>query len=78
MGNFLLGFAARVDGNQLRIENATAFTLLLSAATGFRGFDHFPDLTADKVAARCLGPLSRTAKAVAAFEKTGRRLGVIS
>ena len=53
---------AQVRNGKLRIENATAFTLLLSTATGFRGFDHSPDLSAEKVAARCMAPLDHAGK----------------
>jgi alpha-L-fucosidase 2 len=45
------------DGAVLRVENATAVTLLVAAATGFRGFDKLPDLGADTIHARCVQTL---------------------
>jgi len=41
----------------LRIENATAVTLLVAAATGFRGYDRAPDLSAEAIHARCVKTL---------------------
>ena len=43
----------RADGKRLRIEKAKAVTLLVSAATGYRGFDRAPDLPASDIAAAC-------------------------
>lgn len=47
------GGSLRADGKRLRIENAKAVTLLVSAATGYRGFDLAPDLPASDLAAAC-------------------------
>jgi alpha-L-fucosidase 2 len=44
------GGIARADGNRLRIENARTVTLLISAKTGYRGFDRAPDLAAREIA----------------------------
>ncbi len=40
------------DGDRLLIHGATACTLMLTAATGYRGFDHKPDTQQDEVNAR--------------------------
>jgi alpha-L-fucosidase 2 len=50
------------DGAVLRVENATAVTLLVAAATGFRGFDKLPDLSAAEIHARCVQTLDAAAK----------------
>ena len=47
------GGTTRADGNRLRIEKAKAVTLLMSAKTGFRSFDHAPDLPAGEIADAC-------------------------
>ncbi len=49
-------------GDALRVERATTVTLLLAAATGFRGFDKLPDLGADQIHARCLRTLEAARK----------------
>ena len=46
----------------LRIEKATAVTLLVAAATGFRGCDKLPDLSADEIHARCSKTLDGASK----------------
>ena len=51
---------AAADG--LRVERATGVTLLMAAATGFRGFDKLPDLGADEVHTRCLRTLEAARK----------------
>jgi len=56
------GGAARPDGDALRIEGATAATLLVSAGTGFRGFDQMPDLSAAAIHAGCLKTLDAAAQ----------------
>ena len=58
------GIVTKVIGTAagLRIENATAVTLLVAAATGFRGYDKLPDLGADEIHARCTKPLDAAAK----------------
>lgn len=48
------------DGKSLTVSNATAFTLRLTAATGYRGFQRKPDTPATEVAAaatRLLDPV---------------------
>ncbi|MCC6394677.1 MAG: glycoside hydrolase family 95 protein [Bryobacterales bacterium] len=49
------------EGQALRVEGARSVTLLLAAATGFRGFDREPDTPAGELAARCRGTLERAA-----------------
>jgi alpha-L-fucosidase 2 len=46
----------------LKIENAAAVTLLVAAATGFRGYDKLPDLGADQIHARCSKTLDAVSK----------------
>ncbi len=41
----LEGGTIRNDSNRLRIDQAKSVTLLVSAKTGYRGFDRPPDLT---------------------------------
>jgi alpha-L-fucosidase 2 len=55
------GGAVRAEGESLRVENANSATLLLAAATGYRGFDHAPDLPAADLAARCRKTLDAAA-----------------
>jgi alpha-L-fucosidase 2 len=47
------GGTVRPEGQRLRVEGATAVTVLLAASTGYRGFDRAPDLAADVIAAAC-------------------------
>lgn len=49
--------SVRRDGNRLRIEQAGSVTLLISAQTGYRGFDRDPDVPASEIAARNRGIL---------------------
>ena len=44
--------------DSLRVERATSVTLVLAAATGFRGFDELPDKSADQIHTRCLQMLN--------------------
>ena len=46
----------------LSIEDATAVTLLLAVATGFRGYDKMPDLSAEEIHARCAKTLDAASK----------------
>ena len=46
----------------LSIENAAAVTLLVAAATGFRGYDKLPDLSAEEIHARCAKTLDAAAQ----------------
>ena len=56
------GGTMRVTPRELRIEGARAVTFLVSAATGFRGFDHAPDRTADEIASDCRARLDAARK----------------
>jgi alpha-L-fucosidase 2 len=47
----------------LQVKNANNFVLLISAATGYRGFDRAPDLSAEQILEKCLAPLNTIAKA---------------
>ena len=50
------------DGDRLLIHGATACTLMLTAATGYRGFDHKPDTQQDEVNARATRQLDVAVK----------------
>jgi len=56
------GGSVTAAGNALGVEHANSVTLLLAAATGFRGFDKLPDLGADEVHARCLRTIEAARK----------------
>jgi alpha-L-fucosidase 2 len=43
------GGRIHAEGGRLRVENATAFTVTVTAATGFRGFDRNPDMPLETV-----------------------------
>src|SRR5215469_8688473 len=47
------GGTVRLTPRELRIEGARAVTLIIAAATGFRGFDRAPDRSAEEIAADC-------------------------
>lgn len=55
------GGAVRADGDRLRVEGANSVTLLLSGATGFRGFERMPDAPASQVSAACAKSLEAAA-----------------
>ena len=48
-------------GDRLQIRQAESVTILVAAATGFRGFDRLPDLSEDDVLARCEAALEAAA-----------------
>jgi alpha-L-fucosidase 2 len=50
------------DGNRLLIHDATACTLMLTAATGYRGFDQKPDAPQDEVNQRATRQLDAVVK----------------
>ena len=58
-GVVLEGGTATVGNSQIKIENASAITILFAAATGYRGFDKTPDTPAETLAARCAEILSK-------------------
>jgi len=53
------GGAVTALGDALRVSGATAFTLRLTSATGFRGFDKMPDMTEAEVVANAQMKLSK-------------------
>jgi len=56
------GGSIEAGGGVLNIRGARAVTLLLTAATGYRGFDRDPDLPAGAVADACRAALERAAR----------------
>jgi alpha-L-fucosidase 2 len=56
------GGDVRADGSELRVEKATAATLLLCAATGFKRFDQRPDKSAEEITAACRKTLDAAAR----------------
>lgn len=52
----------RADGNHLRIDAADSVTLVLTAGTGFRGFENAPNTPAEAIAARCRTQLDAAAR----------------
>jgi alpha-L-fucosidase 2 len=56
------GGTVRPDGDALRIEGASAATLLVAAGTAFRGFDRMPDLSAAAIHAGCVKTLDAAAR----------------
>ena len=55
------GGAVTTGPGPLRIAGADGVTLLLAAATGFRGFGHLPDLIPQALAERCRATLAAAA-----------------
>jgi alpha-L-fucosidase 2 len=55
------GGTITAEGDRLRIQGANAVTLLISAATGYRGFDRAPDGSAETIAAACRKPIEAAA-----------------
>jgi alpha-L-fucosidase 2 len=51
----------RASKDGLQVENTSAVTLLVSAATGFRGFDKMPDTAAAELSATCRKTLDAAA-----------------
>jgi alpha-L-fucosidase 2 len=56
------GGAVKADAGKLRVEGARAATILISAATGFRGFKRVPDLSAEAVSAAAREHLDAAAR----------------
>jgi alpha-L-fucosidase 2 len=50
------------DGDKLLIQGATACTIILTAATGYRGFDQMPDASQEQVNARAIQQLDAALK----------------
>ncbi|MGA7234377.1 MAG: glycoside hydrolase family 95 protein [Bryobacteraceae bacterium] len=56
------GGTVRATPRELRIEGARAVTLIVAAATGFRGWEHTPDRPAEEIAADCRTRLAAARK----------------
>ncbi|MES1258693.1 MAG: glycoside hydrolase N-terminal domain-containing protein [Acidobacteriota bacterium] len=56
------GGQVRVEGDSLRVTGARAATILLVAATGYRGFAKDPDLSAAEIGEACRKQLEAAAK----------------
>jgi alpha-L-fucosidase 2 len=56
------GGTISVDGNKLKIQGATSFTIVLTAATGYRGFDRKPDTLQDQVTEQAIRQLESVRK----------------
>ena len=52
----------RAGGKSLRIERASEALVLFTAASGYRGFSHDPDVSADVLAAQCRSVLEKAWK----------------
>jgi alpha-L-fucosidase 2 len=53
--------SVKAEGDRIVVRGAKAVTLLIAAATGFRGFDRMPDAPASELAARCRRTLDAAA-----------------
>lgn len=56
------GGEVTAEGRKLRVQGARSATILLAAATGFRGYDRAPDLPAEEIAAMCRKQLDAAAR----------------
>ena len=56
------GGQAIAEGDKLHVKGARAATILLVAATGFRGFDRDPDLSAEQIGGVCDKQLDAASK----------------
>jgi alpha-L-fucosidase 2 len=56
------GGTVHADGNRLLVKDATACTIVLTAATGFRGFDKIPDTDLQAVKSRAIQDLDGAVK----------------
>lgn len=54
------GGTSKAAADTLVIKDATAFTIVLSAATGYRGFQFKPDTRLEPIIAKATGPLDAT------------------
>ena len=55
------GGSMNIDGEKLVISDASALTILLAAATGFRGFQSTPDAPVNEISARAIRQLDAAA-----------------
>jgi alpha-L-fucosidase 2 len=51
------GGRVSADGNRLNVQGATACTIVLTVATGYRGFDQAPDTPQEQITARAMRQL---------------------
>jgi alpha-L-fucosidase 2 len=58
----VVGGTLSSDGSKLKIKGATSCTIVLTAATGYRGYDQKPDTPLDQVTERAIGRLENTGK----------------
>jgi len=56
------GAQITAEGGTLRVSGARSATILIAAATGFRGFDRLPDRSADAIAEDCSRILDAAAR----------------
>jgi alpha-L-fucosidase 2 len=56
------GGTVSADGNRLNVQGATSCTIVLTAATGYRGFDQKPDTPQDQVTERAIRQLESAYK----------------
>jgi alpha-L-fucosidase 2 len=56
------GGRAAANGGKLQIRNATSCTFILTAATGFRGYNQMPDTPQDVINARAVAQLEAASK----------------
>jgi alpha-L-fucosidase 2 len=56
------GGTVSVDGSRLSVQGATSCTIILTAATGYRGFDQRPDTPQDQVTERAIRQLEGASK----------------
>jgi alpha-L-fucosidase 2 len=56
------GGTVSADGSRLKVQGATSCTIVLTAATGYRGFDRKPDTPQDQVSERAIGQLESAGK----------------
>jgi alpha-L-fucosidase 2 len=68
------GGTSSANGNSLLIKDATAFTILVSAATGYRGYQFKPDTPLEPIIAKATGPLEAARRKSLAAIRT-RHLG---
>jgi len=56
------GGSVSATGNRLKVEGATVCTIVLTSATGFRGYDKKPDMPQAEVSAKAAGQLQAALK----------------
>jgi len=56
------GGKVSAEGGRVRVQEANAATILVTAATGYRGFDHLPDTPLAAIVQRCEASLQAAAR----------------